>query len=102
MSELDASIRPKASQVVRRMLAHELRLKEPDLVDSFRWIDEFTTEDAEWFLAKLRDAIVAEVAPSYIAVFPSFIESELLESISTVAGLVAYVDEKLRPPTMSP
>jgi hypothetical protein len=76
------------SDLVQRVLAHDLRVDRARLNECYRWIDDVTREDASFLLANLQGELVREV-------FPSYINDEELERISTVGGLVAFIETEL-------
>ena len=76
------------SEIVRRMLATDLRVDKAILTDDFRWVDETTEEDAGWFLAELQDKFGATL-------FDSDISPTQLEKIATVRGLITHVQQQL-------
>lgn len=82
------SLRESTGDLVRRVVAHELRVDRNGLCDSFRWIDDVTREDAGWLLESVQDALLSEV-------FPPYITDEELERIGTIGSPVAYVETKL-------
>ena len=70
-------------------MAHQFRISEESLADDFRWIDEVTPEDACWILASVQDAFGSQL-------FDDFIQPEIASRISTVAGLTAEIQSRLR------
>jgi len=83
---------------IQRMLTIRLKLDESVLTDDFRWLAAVDAVVEEEFLADLSDTFtVIPLGSSFGSGHSPFekTEPDTLETIATVGGLIAYVEQHL-------
>jgi hypothetical protein len=92
-------IQEPVPKTIRRLLAFELEIDPSTITDSFDWVNECEEGDAEVFLCRVNEKFT-NLRPGFsfgsgTQPFPVLIDKDLLEEISTVGRLIAFLESYL-------
>jgi len=83
------------NSIVCRKLANEWGIDPSLLTDDFRWLEALECDDVADFLADLNNTAIPQgLSFGGGNLFPNGLDDSLLKEISTVSGLIAYLQQR--------